>query len=96
MSKKQRSYNDCTVGIFGEFLISPLEGIGPVNQVEVDVIQAQILERSPASGLNIVRMMFRVPKFARHEQFGPKMFETNILNQRKLILFLKPKQTWEF
>ncbi len=62
-----RANHDVPVLILGHPLISPGHCMGPVDQVEVDVVQTQIPERPPQRGLNVVLVHLVGPQFGRHE-----------------------------
>jgi len=63
--------DDVSVLLLGEGLLSSLEGVRPVDEVEVEVGETEVGEGFPAGGLHVVRMVLVVPELARDEDLLP-------------------------
>ena len=59
--------DDIPVLFLGECFLPSLEGVRPVYEVEVEILQAEVGEGLPAGGLHIVRVMLVVPELAGDE-----------------------------
>lgn len=68
---RRYSYNDGAIGILWELVISSLEGVGPVDEIQVEVVKPQVLKGVLTSAFHVVRVVLRVPKLGGHEQVGP-------------------------
>ena len=64
--------DDVSVLLLGERFLPPLEGVRPVYEVEVQIVQAEVGECFPAGGLHIVRVVFVVPQLAGDEHLLPR------------------------
>ena len=45
---------DTAVLVLGEFFVAPEEASGPVDEVEVEVVEAEVSQRVPTCSLNIL------------------------------------------
>ena len=61
---------DLAVGGFGHGGFPAREGAGPVHEVEVNVVGAQVGERGIKGSFDVVRMVTVVPEFGRDEELG--------------------------
>ena len=63
---------DCAVFVPGEDDVPPLEADGPVDEVEIQVVEAQVRKGLLAGGFHVVRVVAVVPQLARDEQLLPE------------------------
>ena len=63
--------DDVSVLLLREGDLPSLEGVRPVYEVEVQIVQAEVGESLPAGGLHVVRMVFVVPELAGDEHLLP-------------------------
>ena len=67
---------DGAVLVLGEDDVPPLEADGPVDEVEIQVVEAQVRKGLLAGGLHVVRVVAIVPQLARDEELLPESHDT--------------------
>ena len=67
---------DGAVLVLGKDDVPPLEADGPVDEVEIQVVEAQVRKGLLAGGFHVVRMVTVVPQLACDEQVLPESHDT--------------------
>lgn len=61
---------DVARGVLGELVVAGFEGRGPVHQVEVDVVHAEVLEGLVQGAFDVLGRVLVVPKLGGDEELG--------------------------
>ena len=57
--------------VLGEGYLAPLEGVGPVDQVEVEILEAEVGQSATTRSLHILGVVLVVPELAGDEDLLP-------------------------
>ena len=69
-------------------LCSPAEGDWEVNEVEVEVVQAQVVQRALARGAHVLLAVVRVPQLGRDPEVGlPLPGGVRLVTERTLLYY---------
>ena len=62
---------DGPILILGEGDLAPLEGVRPVDEVEVEILESEVTQGAPTRGLHVLGVVLVVPELAGDEDLLP-------------------------